>query len=665
MNRWEEKDKRGGSNIQCLVPGVLAADGDDDSAISTTRTGTTSSLGNEKTLSEVSRVTLVGATQTTRAKESSTVSSTATPITTRTTRVSSLSVASSKTTENEQDQKMFKLVFTIGSDDSYYNAQFQFGDQKEVGLRLDLVQPEIWVMNQESFVACSEITNCARRGVYTSTALESMPTPSSNSGVSVRNGQDYIIPYMNPIQARGEFVTDNMNFNITNGMNLQMSNITFLDANVTNMYVGGLGLAIRPQGSGFLPTLVEQGIIRSPGYSLWFNTFNDTDDYDDYFAQLLPGVVNTKYLIGDLYEFEMLPHSGTKYPEYPYIEQDLARLTLPVINLDDIRVERLDLGESLSMKSDDEALPVLLDSRIIYSYLPLSVIVNLAIQTNAYYSAEAGRWLVECDTLSASNATIVFQIGSNLSIKVPIRDFLIEAVFRDNLLHFESGAEACYLTLLPNSASGFNALGLPFLKHIYLVVDNEGSKVAIAQTNSYLNVNRSTLFNDNDEKRLQAFNQSALQFLSSSSTSTSTSTSTNTNTNTNTNSNSNSNSSSIAYIESGTIPFATSASYIHKNGVLSYSKIDQNVSYETVVLDIPARLSGAVIRSGSIYVTGYSGEQSADTEMQMRTSTFANPNSGSSNKAFISSTVGYKSKFWVLFNYGILIAIILGVALIL
>ncbi|CAK9442270.1 uncharacterized protein LODBEIA_P60130 [Lodderomyces beijingensis] len=527
----------------------------------------------------------------------------------------------------EEKDSIFKMIFTIGTDDSYYNARFQFGGNsldddsetpiQKIGLRLDLTQPEIWVMNYANFIGCSQLyqwissaeaqmssgtatatataslpqsittraeftENCAKRGVYTSTSLAAMPQPQ-DPNVAISNGESYMVPYMNQIVASGEFATDKINFNITNGMNFELDNVTFLDANETNMYVGGLGLALHAKGTGFLPRLVQAGIIRSPGYSLWFNNYSDVEHT---FAQLIPGVVDQKYYIGDLHQFQIVPHVGSRYAQLPQIDADLAALTLPVINLDDIRVENLDSGESLSIKSNDEALPVVLDSRIIYSYLPQSVIVNLAVQTNAYYSPEAGRWLVECDTLSSGNATIVFKLGSNLSIKVPTRDFITDAIYQNNLLKFESGANACYLTFLPTESSGYSALGLPFLRHIYLVVDNEGGNIAVAETNKYLEVDRDSLLNDDQHSNFQPFNQTKLQLPLESSNNT------------------------MAYIEAGSIPFAKTTSFLHPNATLSYSQVQTLASYETVVLDIPARLSGAVIRSGSIYVTGYTGGSS-------------------------------------------------------
>ncbi|KAI5970204.1 YPS7 [Candida margitis] len=541
---------------------------------------------------------------------------------------STTTIASSQSTENPNDQDVFKLVFTVGSDDSYYNARFQFGDNSQqnndsdnsdsqgIGLRLDLIQPEVWVMNEDKYKECSEIyesrssilnqyssassipssvtdsplftTNCAKRGLYTSS--ETMPAPSGVGDASIYNGDSYIIPYMNQIHAKGQFATDNFNFNLTSGYNFQMSNFTFVNVNDTNVFVGGLGLASYPKGNGFLSRLVQQSIIKSQSYSLWFS--NSASTGNESIAQLIPGVVNRKYYVGDLYSVDMIPHTGVRYnSSQDSANGDLANLILPIVNVDNVKIERVDTGESVSIKSDeDEVLPVLLDSRILYSYLPLNVIINLAIQTNAFYSSEANRWLVECDTLTSNgNATIDFVIGS-VTVQIPLLEFLVDAVYNGYNLQFENGKKACYLTFLRNDYAGFNSLGLPFLKHIYLVVDNDGKQVALANSNKFLDVDQSELLHLQESDVLPAYNYSSVAPADK-------------------------NISSIAYIESGTIPFATPMTYANVGNVtteaitLSYSQVTVNGS-ETVALDIPARLSGALIRSGSIFVTGVTASSS-------------------------------------------------------
>ncbi|EMG47640.1 hypothetical protein G210_1953 [Candida maltosa Xu316] len=511
----------------------------------------------------------------------------------------------SKTTENEQDKALLKLLFTIPPDDNFYNADFKFGSQdQDIQLRLDLVQPEIWVMNQANFMDCDSIdtwiaselsemhltastdslpaaittnseytANCGYYGLYTSSEGSDVAQPTS--GVAVSNNQPYLVPYMNSIYAFGTFVTDSITFNLTDGDYFKMSSMTFLDVNDTNVYAGGLGVALDSKGSGFLPTLVENQIIKSPGYSLWFNNYSDPDHA---IAQLILGAVNTKYYIGDLYQFDIIPHRGYRYnASQQATNQDLIELTLPIVLVKDVLVMNLNTGESLSMKSSSSDIPVLLDSRTSYFYLPLDLIINLAIQTNAYYSGEVGRWLVKCQPLIDAAARINIVIG-NLTIPIPLTELIADAVYQGVPLAFEGGDKACFLKVVPNSVSGYTCLGLPFLKYAYLVVDNEGGTIGLANSNKYLQVNKSDyaiLGGDSQSNITRSGNATTPGEVKS-----------------------------IGHITSGYIPFAT----ILNNGTspsatFTYSSVT-TTSGESVILDIPARFSGAVISNGYIYITG-------------------------------------------------------------
>ena len=526
-------------------------------------------------------------------------------------------IPNSAISENNIDKSLFKLLFTIPPNDTFYNGDFKFGNNKDIQLRLDLIQPEIWVMNKNNFPNCDDLldnanTNidtdtdtdtgttttinynspltCASYGVYTSSESKFMESPTS--GINVKNYESYMIPYLNLLEASGEFVTDNLSFNLTCGDEFEFKNMTFLNSNNTNALVGGLGLAGTPKGSGFLYSLVDQGIIESPGYSLWFSNNNNNSDNnsDTAIAQLLPGIINKKYYIGDFYQFDIIPHNGFRYNiNHQQQNQDLFDLILPIIQINDILMVNLNSQQKLSMKSNNDQIPVILDSRASNFYLPLDVIINLAIQTRAYYSSELTRWLVRCYPLLDVKAAIEINIGG-LSISIPISKFIGRAVYNGSSLNFENGGEACILKVVPSSVTGYNMLGLSFLKQIYLAVDNEGKKIALANLNKYLKITKQDIFNDEKISNQQVYNNTFTGELENI-----------TNSNNN-NNNSSSSSQSIDYIKSGKIPFATVYSE-STEGTFLYSSLSQT-SGATVILDIPARFSGATIKSGLIYLNG-------------------------------------------------------------
>ncbi|KAK6201195.1 aspartic peptidase domain-containing protein [Scheffersomyces amazonensis] len=519
-----------------------------------------------------------------------------------------------------------KAVTTTGSNS---NSNSSSG-KNLVDLRLDLIQPELWVMNGDSFFGCDfldawwssdeakyhttsvypaqvttqpeyEASVCGQGGLYFSTdaypsGTSSLPTPTATVP-GVINGDPYVLPYMNVIDASGVFETNNIYFNTTTNKQVVLSNFTFLNVNNTNMYFGGLGLAGPPSGSGFLDSLTSLGIIKSPSYSLWFNNYSDISNA---LGELIPGIIDKKYYSGNLYSYDIPPHSGIRFPNDnnldEYSNNALKDLVLPILQLDDLRVQNQINGQSISLQSSsDESFALLLDSRSSYNYIPLDMIVNLAIQTNAYYSNEAERWLVECDVITDSKATLNFVFGA-LEIQIPLQDFVVDAIYIGKNLKFSNGEKACYLTFLPASLKGYNSLGLPFITNIYLAVDNAGKSIALANSNRNLKVNKQAIIPTGEVD--------PFSFVTSSSSAAATSTASGSLASSNQSTSYILIDSSIGYIQSGKIPFAT-PNTVSQDAVLSYSTIDgAEASGAGANLDIPARFSGAVIKSGEIIITG-------------------------------------------------------------
>ena len=544
----------------------------------------------QKTEIANTKTTSLNTIRVTFGKPSFSTTSTFTPITTTT-------AASSDISEDSNDMELLKLALTMPPEDSFYNAHFTLGEvngtANVVDLRLDLVQPDMWVMDGAKYFDCSTInlwysseeekvsgtefpssltenpfyqaTICAGGGLYTNpTALAASNIPATES---------YAIPYVNVLRAVGDFVETNLSFSLTNQESIKFEDFTFLNVFDTNVFYGGIGLAGNPSGSGLLNSLVEKGYIKSRGYSLWFNDYTDSERA---VGELIPGVVDQKYFQDSLYAFEMLPIEGERYDGLlSSINSGIKDLKLPTLLLDDLSVGNDLTGQKMSLKPDSAPLPVILDSRNVNNYLPLEVIVNIAIQTNAFYSSEAGRWLVECDKIADSSASFYFQFN-DLSVKIPITHFITEAVWFKNTLKFQNGKKACYLDFSPSDTHGFNSLGLSFLSSVYVAVDNDGGYVALANSNSLLEVEVDDLVQSFTSTRL--YSQIALQ------------------------SNVSIIHSSIGFIESGTIPFATTVTRSGTAIAFSLSVPTTN-SQEQL---IPARFSGA-IANGETVITGTKG----------------------------------------------------------
>ncbi|CUM51771.1 unnamed protein product [Debaryomyces tyrocola] len=534
--------------------------------------------------------------------------------TTSTTKMTKTSRLMSMETEDSYDKELVKVLFTIAEDGIYYDANMNVGDE-EIGLRLDLIQPDVWVMNNNDFYECSYIdkwiasevsefgsslpvlvthapeyaaTACAQQGVYTmqSDDSASMASPTKSN---IFNNQPSSIPYLNSINVNGVFATDNFSFIIGGNKKVSLRDFTFVNADDSNVLVGGLGLAGNPTGSGFLDSLVANDIIGSVGYSLWFNNYSDPKNA---MAELIPGVVDSKYYSGDFFEFDIPDHEDSQYSAG---DMGIDNLKLPILPLFDIEVENQNNHRTLSLKSDAQNFPVLLDSRSVFNFLPLYMIVNLAIQTNASYSSEVNRWVVECDQVSNLNATLNFKFG-DLSVKVPLDDFLITASYNNRNLTFATGKKACYLSFLPSSASGYTGLGLPFLRAIYLAVDYEGGKIAVAKSNHNLNAVEKDYSNT---KKTEQYSTSLADLESETSGYLSNHTV----------------HKSIAYIQSGKIPFATRYNGT-ENFTLSYVPLNFTKFGDP---SIPAVLSGIIIKSGDVFVTESEGFSSTENQSTSKT----------------------------------------------
>lgn len=545
-----------------------------------------------------------------------TTSSTSSKKTTSFTATNSLSVPPSQTTEGSNDKNLFKFIFT-GNTDGFYDVPVTIGNQN-MALRMDIVQNNVWVLDGETILDCKKVDNwwSLEESVYGSestsypasvtTQLEFWVTVCAESGsfvtkdvevedsqVDLANDEIVRIPYINAINVTGKVVTTNLS--VINGQlqSLHVSNFSFIDANLSSAFTGGMGLAGNSgSNSGFLEALTnETDVWKSNSYSLYFNEFVDTHQP---FAQVLLGVVDQKYYVGDFYQFNMLPNTGLRFPPSPLVTYDnnLANsMIIPSTQLNDIiLVNELD-GNSVSLKGNQaDKYPVIFDSRTVFNFLPLDVVVNIAMQTNAFYNQEINRWLVECDTIRETQAIVKFQLGE-LNVVIPIEDLLVNATGSHKQLTFANGQSACYLNFLPTNHD-YSTLGLSFLKSVYLAVDNVGGTIGIGASNQNLQVKASDYL---------PLNKSSSNF----------------DENSYVNHNISSNSiASIDFVTSGSIPFATTFTY-NNPLTLTYTPYEADVNS----LNIPARFSGALIISNEVYVTGASVNNNGQGTKSLATST--------------------------------------------
>lgn len=349
-----------------------------------------------------------------------------------------------------------------------------------------------------------------------------------------QTGDPFQLEYANGVLVEGVTATANITMNLQDSNKLELPSFLYLLATEANRNIGAMGLAHFPGSEGVLDRLVQQNLTHANSYSIFY--FNETDEESYLAGFLFPGSVDKSLFIGDFYSFPMVS----------YVGQGSVRGSLPIISLDNMELENL-LTENKAAVYE-ESLPIAIDPLLDFTYLPLSAIVNIALQTNAFYSSSQGVWVVKCSDIDNSNATLNLNMGP-LALKIPLTA-LLNPRSDSSALTFAGGEAACIFNLFPSDSLGYPCIGSPMLRFMYMAVDNEGRNVALANSNQDLKPN-------DDNRNL-----------------------------------------SLMHISSGLIPFATTHNVTTLTETFTFYQ--QNSTSDG---SIPARLSQVQINSDGVYIT--------------------------------------------------------------
>ncbi|CCD24121.1 putative aspartic endopeptidase NDAI_0C04610 [Naumovozyma dairenensis CBS 421] len=412
------------------------------------------------------------------------------------------------TTATSSIEKPFPTINigTTGSGIYYINITMGTPEQQQE-LMIDTSQPYTWLLSGSQDLQCNRLNSgCLSGSLYY--------VKESTSAICINPNRTYHMAFIDQSEINGTHVIDMMNFTnvdvntayahstyntknnkglINLGTNyLGVSNVSFINADDTVPYaMGSLGLSGKITGTGtdidssnfdnsydFLDRLYQTNLIDSHSYSLWLamnQTYNGTrvqNSVTSSFGKLILGAVDPTLFTGSFLQFEMLPA----------LESDSATETIgyPIIPMGPIYVVSKS-GEMANVTSKDFLEPVFLDSTYTSTYLPLNMIIQVAIQIGAMYVESLERWLVPCN-IANQHATLDFTF-QDVSIRVPLTDLLGTTYdsSTNTSMHFSTGDEACYLKIFSNQMTGYNILGRPFLKHVYMAVDLDGNNIAIAQ----------------------------------------------------------------------------------------------------------------------------------------------------------------------------------------
>lgn len=226
-----------------------------------------------------------------------------------------------------------------------------------------------------------------------------------------------------------------------------------------------LGLSLQDTPMSLLNQLVQNNITSTRLFSLYVDDKGPVIDF---------GAINTAKYDGLLH---LTPILETSYVETP----TETSYQYPFVTLTGILLMNYDRNVSLNVSENILSIPTLLDTSSTLSYLPYSLLVDLASQFGATYSPEHSLWIQSCSFQNV-NGSIGFDFHA-LRIQVPLKNLVIPLIDTNgNQLYFESGDPACALAFSSSSVQGFSSLGTPFFKAAFTVFDYENKVIGLAQS---------------------------------------------------------------------------------------------------------------------------------------------------------------------------------------
>ncbi|KAL6934806.1 uncharacterized protein HGUI_02874 [Hanseniaspora guilliermondii] len=405
--------------------------------------------------------------------------------------------------------KFYQLDVGVDKNSLWYvNSSITNQDQY---LRVDIAQPYVWVVdrehNEHSYVQTYEVNEDDITPFYTSDTVYNfsfidnidMNCTPYMSNMSVSNLQNN--PFVQGDSSIDELVINSIGFMVAYDSHSLMAALGLSGPiNNTNWQNNQVASDRFNSSFMFLNDLKEERVISHAGFSLWAagdaydevkfgktNTNYSNATFSNYsVGSLMMNYVNSSLFSGELVKFKPIPY-------YEVFEQGQSFSSdgYPIFPLSGCNIIANN-SQSVNLTTTDTITPVLFDSRYTTSFLPIDIIQQISIQTNAFYVESVESWYVDCE-LAQINAEVEFMFGQ-LPIKVPLSEFITEAYLSnkdgsETPLYFKSVSgertNACILKMKPSYLSGINILGVPFLKYSYLVGDLETNEYALAQAATF------------------------------------------------------------------------------------------------------------------------------------------------------------------------------------
>lgn len=284
-------------------------------------------------------------------------------------------------------------------------------------------------------------------------------TDSSSSFQS--NNTAFYIEYGDSTYALGTWGRDNVTL-----QDITLSGISMAVANESNSTFGVLGIgltALEVTNVGTLATrgnsytyenlpakMVSEGIIHKNAYSLFLDSLDAKE------GSVLFGAVDHSKYTGSLYT---LPLSNS-YKSMGYSDPIQLEVTLQGFGM---------TANNTNSTFTTTPLTALLDSGTTLTYLPTTLVRQVAAKYGARYDSSYGYYLLSCSDVKDTDE-LVFDFGG-FHINSKVENFLIRAT-----------SNICALGLIPQSSSSL-ILGDNFLTAAYVVYDLDNLEISLAQAN--------------------------------------------------------------------------------------------------------------------------------------------------------------------------------------
>lgn len=354
-------------------------------------------------------------------------------------------------------------IVEISNEQSFYSVELDIGTpSQEVTVLVDTGSSDLWVMgsnnpycrgSSDSQISSSDRIDCGEFGTFNSDRSSSW----SRNGSAPR----FSIQYGDTTFASGIWGQDHLHLE-----DLNITGLSFAVANRTNSTVGVLGVGLpglETTNSGRTPyqydnfpmVLKRAGATDSTAYSLYLNSLQEEH------GSILFGAVDHSKYSGPLYTVPLI----NTLQGYGYDNPIQFDVTLHGIGLSD---------DNTNSTLTSTKVPALLDSGTTLTYLPKTLLDNLADKIGARYVQRYGYYMVPCNSDGTSSSafdddtSLIFDFGG-FHIRTPLKDYLVQAM-----------TNTCILGLIPQDSNGV-ILGDTFLTHAYVVYDLDNYEVSMAQ----------------------------------------------------------------------------------------------------------------------------------------------------------------------------------------